>query len=217
MATRIVLADDHGIVRQGLRLILEQEDDLVIVAEISDGREAVQVVRKLLPDLVVMDISMPHLNGIDAAAQILSEHPTVKVLVLSAFCERGFVTKALQANVSGYILKDSLANELTLAIRTVMAGEQYLSPKVAGVVVSEYVANCQSHSPQVRGGQLTSKERELIQLLAEGHASKDAARVLHVSIKTVDARRRSIMEKLSINSIADLTKYAIREGLTTVE
>jgi len=217
METKIMLVDDHGIVRQGLRLLIEQEDDLVVVAEVSDGREAVQLARKLLPDIVLMDVSMPHLNGIDAGVQIMSEHPSIKILLLSAFCERGFVTEALQANVAGYVLKDSAVEELVHAIRVVLADEQYLSPKVAGIVVSEYRSKCLSNSPYLPPNQISSKERELIQILAEGHSAKEAARTLHISIKTVDARRRVLMEKLSVNSLANLTKYAIREGLTTVD
>jgi len=217
MRTKIIVVDDHGIVRQGLCLLLGQEDDFIVVGEASDGREAIQLARKFLPDLVVMDICMPYLNGIDAAVQIMSEHPMIKVLILSGFADRCFVTEALQANVAGYVLKENLAGEMMRAIRTVMAGEQYLSPKVAGVVVSEYISKCQPGMSQPSRGKLTSKERELIQLLAEGRPSKEAARILHVSVKTVDARRRSIMQKLKIDGIANLTKYAIRVGLTATD
>jgi len=217
MTTRVLLAEDHAIVRQGLRLIIEQEDDMTVVAEAADGREAVQVVRKVVPDLVIMDINMPHLNGIDASVQIMSEHPDIKLLILSALCDKHVVTDVLHASISGYVLKDTVSDELIHAIRTVMAGNQYLSPEVASVVVSLYISDAQSSHDRPVGKQLTSREREVIQLLTEGYASKEAARILHVSVKTIDARRRVIMEKLSIDNLADLTKYAIQESLTTVE
>ena len=217
MDTKIMIVDDHGILRQGLCLLFEQQDDLKVIGQASDGREAVELLRKLKPDVVVMDVSMPNLNGIDAAEMIISENPDVKILALSAYCERGFVTGMLKAGVSGYLLKDGMADELISAIRTVMAGEQYLSPKVARIVVTEYIYNCQSPSEQSSLDKLTAKERELVQLLAENKSNKEAAKLLHVSVKTVDARRRSIMTKLGINGIADLTKFAIREGLTSVD
>ena len=217
MSTKILIADDHGMVREGLRLLFEQHNDMEVIGEASDGRQAVEMACKLKPDIVLMDVTMPQLNGIDAAKKIIDEYPNIKVVALSAHCNRSFVTDMLKAGVSGYILKDGMADELIRGIRVVMAGEQYLSPKVAKIVITEYITDCQSQSDTPLTSKLTTKERELIQLLAENKSNKEAARLLHVSIKTVDARRRTAMEKLGINGIADLTKFAIREGLTTLD
>ncbi len=217
MSTKILIADDHGMVREGLRLLFEQHNDMEVIGEASDGRQAVEMACKLKPDIVLMDVTMPQLNGIDAAKKIIDEYPNIKVVALSAHCNRSFVTDMLKAGVSGYILKDGMADELIRGIRVVMAGEQYLSPKVAKIVITEYITDCQSQSDTPLTSKLTTKERELIQLLAENKSNKEAARLLHVSIKTVDARRRTAMEKLGINGIADLTKFAIREGMTTLD
>lgn len=217
MSTRIMIVDDHGIMREGLRLLFEQQDDMEVIGEVSDGRQAVEAVCKLKPDIVLMDITMPKLNGIDAAKKIIDEYPNIKVIALSAYCNKSFIADMLRAGVSGYVLKDSMADELIGGIRVVMGGEQFLSPKVARIVISEYITDRQSHSETPSMSKLTTKERELIQLLAENKSNKEAARLLHVSIKTVDSRRRTAMDKLGITGIADLTKFAIREGLTTLD
>jgi DNA-binding NarL/FixJ family response regulator len=217
MNIKILIVDDHGIVREGLRLLFEQEDDLEVVAEASDGRQAVEAAGKLRPDIVLMDVTMPKLNGIDAAKKIIDEYPNVKVVALSAHCNKSFIADMLRAGVSGYILKDGMADELIRGIQVVIAGEQYLSPKVARIVIAEYITDHQSQSCMSLTSKLTTKERELIQLLAENKSNKEAARLLHVSIKTVDTRRRTAMGKLGITGIADLTKFAIREGLTTLD
>ena len=217
MSTKILIVDDHGMVREGLRLLFEQQNDMKVIGEASDGRQAVETVCKLKPDIVLMDVTMPELNGIDAAKKIIDEYPNVKVVALSAHCNRSFVTDMLRAGVSGYILKDGMADELIRGIRVVMAGELYLSPKVAKIVIAEYIIDCQLQPDAPLMSKLTTKERELIQLLAENKSNKEAARLLHVSIKTVDTRRRTVMDKLGITGIADLTKFAIREGLTTLD
>ncbi len=217
MSIKILIVDDHGLVREGLRLLFEKQDDMEVIGETSDGRQAVETACKLKPDIVLMDITMPALNGIDAAKKIIDECPNVKIIALSAHCNKSFIADILRAGASGYILKDCLANELIRCVRVVMTGEQYLSPKVAKIVIDEYITDCQSNSDIPLTGKLTSKERELIQLLAENKSNKEAAKLLHVSIKTVDARRRIAMEKLGITGIADLTKFAIREGLTTLD
>lgn len=217
MSTRIMIVDDHGMVREGLRLLFEQQDDMEVIAEASDGRQAVEAVCKLKPDIVLMDVTMPKLNGIDAAKKIIDGYPNVKVIALSAYCNKSFIADMLRAGVSGYVLKDCMADELIRGIRVVMGGEQFLSPKVARIVIAEYITDSQSHSEMPLASKLTTKERELIQLLAENKSNKEAARLLHVSIKTVDARRRTAMDKLGISGIADLTKFAIREGLTTLD
>ncbi len=217
MSTKILIVDDHGMVREGLRLLFEQQNDMEVIGEASDGRQAVEMACKLKPDIVLMDVTMPNLNGIDAAKKIIDEYPNVKIVALSAHCNKGFITDMLRTGVSGYILKDGMADELVRAVRTVMAGEQYLSPKAARIVIAEYITDYQSHSNIPLASKLTTKERELIQLLTENKSNKEAARLLHVSIKTVDTRRRTAMDKLGINGIADLTKFAIREGLTSLD
>ncbi len=217
MSIKIVIVDDHGIVRDGLHLLIEQQDDMEVVDEAADGREAVALVRELKPDVVLMDVSMPELNGIDATRQILREDPDVKVLALSGYSSKSFVSNMLKAGASGYILKDSLAGELIRAINVVMAGQQYLCPQVTGGVVEgiRHPGAPKSEHPLL--DRLTGKERELLQLIAEGKTTKEAAMILHVSIKTVDARRRELMHKLGMSGIAELTKFAIREGLTSLE
>jgi len=217
MSTKIMIVDDHGMVREGLRLLFEQQNDMEVVAEASDGRQAVETVCKLKPDIVLMDVTMPKLNGIDAAKKIIDEYPNIKVIALSAHCNKSFVAEMLKAGVSGYILKDGMADELIRGVQVVMAGEQYLSPKVAKIVIAEYISDCPPQSNMPLTSKLTTKERELIQLLAENKSNKEAARLLHVSIKTVYTRRRTAMDKLGITGIADLTKFAIREGLTTLD
>jgi DNA-binding NarL/FixJ family response regulator len=217
MSIKVIVVDDHGIVRNGLSLLMEQQDDMEVIDEAADGREAVELVRKLKPDVVLMDVTMPELNGIEATRQIVREDPNVKVLALSGYSNKGFVTDMLKAGASGYILKDSLAGELIRAIYAVMAGQRYLCPKVASIVVDDYILAGKPESYKPLLNRLTGKERELLQLLAENKSSKEAARLLHVNVKTVDARRREIMHKLGMSGIAELTKFAIREGLTSLE
>lgn len=216
MSITVLIVDDHGILRSGIELIIGQTEDMEIVGQGCDGREGVELARKLKPDVVLMDISMPGLNGIDATKEIIGENTDIKVLALSAHCNRRFVKDMLQAGVAGYALKDSMADDLIEAIRAINAGQQYLSPKVASIVIAGYITDDQSLSETPFANKLSAKERQLVQLLANNMSNKEAARMLHVSVKTVDARRRNIMDKLGITGIADLTKFAIREGLTTV-
>ncbi len=218
MKTRILIVDDHGLMREGLKLIIIQQPDMEIVGEACDGREAVEKVRTLKPDVVLMDVSMPNLNGIEATRQIISERPDTKVLALSAYSEKRFVKDMIQAGVCGYVLKDCLTTELVRAIKSVCNKERYLSPKVAGVVIEDYlhVGGEQSSQPS-KLTCLTGRERELFQLLAENKSTKEAAMLLNISIKTVDARRRELMHKLGVTGMAELTKLAIREGITSVD
>jgi DNA-binding NarL/FixJ family response regulator len=211
MSVKILLADDHQIMRDGLRSLIEE-----VVAEAENGRAAVKLTRKFRPDVIVMDINMPDLNGIDATRQIVAEFPEIKVVAFSMHTDQQFVTGALKAGVSGYLQKDSAFEELDRAIHSVVANQIYLSPKIAGGVVKDYVEKmltAESADPAL----LTEREREVIQLYAEGHTTKQIAGRLHISIKTVETHRRKIMEKLNITSIAELTKFAIREGLTTLD
>jgi two-component system, NarL family, response regulator NreC len=216
MITKILLADDHKIIREGLRSLLEKQADMEVVAEAQDGFTAVRLVQKLLPNVVIMDIGMPEMNGIDATRQIISETPGVKVIALSMHSDRRFVLQMLKAGASGYLLKDSAFEELITAIHTVMAGQPYLSPRVTDVVVKEYLHGLAKHETTVFTA-LTPREREVLQLLAEGKSTKQIASALNVSVKTIETHRQQLMEKLNIRSIAELTKYAIREGLTSLE
>ena len=217
MSTKIVIVDDHGIVREGLRLLLGEQGDMEVVAEACDGRQAVEIARKLAPQLVIMDVSMPNLNGIEATRQIVAENPGVKVLALSAYSDKRFVTDMFKAGASGYVLKDALSDELVRAIHGVLEDGWYVSPKIAGIVIKDFVHSVEGGGSCASLDVLTPKERELLQLLAENKTSKEAARLLHVSVKTIDARRRSIANKLGVSGIADLTKFAIREGLTSLD
>ncbi len=216
MSVRIVLADDHTIFLSGLRTLLEKEPDLEVVAEVRDGREAVSVVHEKRPDLVVMDLSMPGMNGIEATRQITTKWPRVKVLCLSMHAEEQFVAAVLEGGASGYLLKDCVLNELLTAIRTVMANQIFHCPTITTSVVHSYRAQRAATQPSLFS-LLTDREREVLQLIAEGHSTKNIAARLHLSVKTIDTHRQRIMDKLNIHSVAGLTKYAIRHGLTATE
>ncbi len=213
---RILIADDHGIVREGLRSMIEKEPDMEVVGEAKDGVETVESARQLKPDVIVMDVSMPNLNGIEATRMILSENPKIKIIVLSIHVERHIVKEILSAGASGYVLKTNLFEELSRALRSVLVNGYYLSPKVTNIVVGEYLDD----SASVQAGDkvnLTSREREVLQLIAEGKSSKQIALMLHVSQKTIETHRRKLLEKIDASGVAELTKYAIREGITSVE
>ena len=215
MTIKVLLADDHKIVRDGLRTLLEKNPDIVVAGEAEDGREALQMAKKLLPDVVVMDIAMPDLNGIEATRQILADRSDVRVVALSMHSDKRFVSEMLKAGASAYLLKDCAFEELITAIRTVMKGKIYLSPGIAGVVIGEYIKKDAKADSSVFS-LLSDREREVLQLMAEGKTTKEVASYLHVSVKTVETHRTNIMTKLDIHSIAELTKYAIREGLTSL-
>jgi len=216
MAIRILLADDHKIVRDGLRSLLQAEADLEVVGEAANGREAVRLAQELSPDVVVMDVGMPDLNGIEATRYIAGGPSGAKVIALSMHSDRRFVEGMLAAGATGYLLKDSAFEELARAIRAVAAGRTYLCPSVAGVVVQALVRASHAAQP-ARSPVLTPREREVLQLLAEGKSTKQIAGTLGVSVKTVETHRSRIMDKLDVHSVPELTKYAIREGLTSLE
>ena len=216
MSTTILIADNHRILRDGLRLSLDNGDGLKVIGEASNGREAVELAKELCPDVVITEVSMPVLNGIETARQILKANHRIKVLALSGNWESHLIKEMLKAGASGYVLKESAADELIKAIKTVVAGGRYLSPDVAGVVIDNLVGYNGNGANHASVGLLSPKERELLQMLSEGDASKTAASKLKISVKTVDARRRDIMRKLNIDSIALLTKFAIREGITSL-
>ena len=213
---RVLLADDHAMVRQGLRLLIEKQPDIELVFEAKDGCEAVKNVRELLPEVVIMDLSMPNLNGIEATRQIVNEFPHIKVIALSIHSNNRFVADMLEAGASGYVLKECLFEELVQAIRIVKEGKNYLSPQITGVVVEDYIKRITRvvDSPV---SSLSGREREILQLIAEGQSTKQIALELHVSTKTVDANRRKIMDKLDAHTIADLVKFAISENLIDFE
>ena len=216
MSIQVLLVDDHAIIREGLRSLLDKQPELEVIADTDDGRKAIELVRELLPDIVIMDITMPGLNGIEATRQITAEFPQVKVIALSIYSKRRFVADMLSAGATGYILKECLFDELVQAIKAVAAGGRYLSPRITDVVVSDYVKRL-SASTESPFEALKAREREVLQLVAEGKSTKQIALDLHVSTKTIEANRRQIMEKLNIYNVAELTKYAVREGLTTLE
>ena len=211
MSISILLADDHRIIRDGLRSLLSTMPDMEVVGEAENGRQALRIARKYNPDLVIMDISMPDLNGIEATRQILAESPGTKVLALSMHSDRQFVIQMFRAGVSGYLLKNGAFEELVLAIDTVRKNETYLSPKIAGVLVRDLLETTEDNSAS---SVLTPREREVLQLIAEGRSTKEIASDLNVSVKTVETHRRQIMDKLELRSVAELTKFALREGIT---
>jgi len=216
MTIRILLADDHKITREGLHSLIENQPDMQVVAEAEQGRTAVELARKLAPDLVIMDVSMPDLNGIEATLQISQQSPNVKVIALSMHSDSLFVTEMLKSGARGYLLKDCAFEELANAISAVMNGNTYLSPSISGIVIDDYLHRL-SKAGSLRADALTAREREVLQLLAEGKSTKQIALKLHISAKTVETHRRQIMEKLDIHSVAELTKYAIRKGFTSLE
>ncbi|MFC2008186.1 response regulator [Chloroflexota bacterium] len=216
MSMRILLADDHKIVRQGLRSLLEKQPDMEVIAEAEDGRTTVSLVQELSPNVVVMDVAMPGLNGIEATRQIVNKNPNIKVLALSMYADRRFVVGMLGAGASGYLLKDCAFEELAQAIRTITANQIYLSSTISDMVVRNYV-HLAAKSDSSAFSALTTREREVLQLLVEGRSTKEIAHQLGLSPKTIETHRQQIMNKLNIHSVAQLTKYAIREGIIAVE
>jgi DNA-binding NarL/FixJ family response regulator len=215
MSVRILLVDDHRLMRQGLRLMLEDEPDLQIVGEADNGRSAVAMAAELKPDVVIMDVTMPELNGIDATLQIRATNPRIKVVAVSMHVERQFITKMLAAKASAYLPKDSQVEELLAAIRTALSDGVYVSPKIAGAMIVESLSSDEKKStPSLPA--LSPREREVLQLVAEGKNAKEIGLLLDLSVKTVEAHRRQIMEKLNADSVAELTRYAIREGITVL-
>ncbi len=213
---RILLADDHKILRSGLRALLEKQPGFEIVAEAEHGRAAVQMSRRMSPDVVIMDISMPDLNGIEATRQIINNSPGIKVIILSVHADKRFVAEVFKAGATAYLLKDCDFDEVVSAVHSVMAGGTYLCPRIASVVRDDYLRHLIQTEASVFSI-LTAREREVLQLMAEGKTTKEIAFSFNLSVKTVEAHRQRIMEKLNIRSVAELTKYAIREGLTSLE
>jgi DNA-binding NarL/FixJ family response regulator len=215
VSVKILLADDHKIVVDGLATLLEKIPGYEVVARASDGLAAESLARELVPDVAILDISMPGLNGIEAARLILERNRSVRVIILSMHADGRFIAEALKVGALGYLLKESAFEELAAAIRTVMGGQAFLSAAIVDAVVKDYIRHLEHEGTSVFS-RLGAREREVLQMLAEGLATKQIAGRLDLSVKTVETYRKQIMEKLDIHSIAELTKYAVREGITTL-
>ncbi|MCF7810443.1 response regulator transcription factor [bacterium] len=212
----IILADDHKLFRDGLRILLEKDSDFTVIGEADNGLKTISMARDLKPDIIIMDISMPKLNGVEATRKILGENSEVRVIILSMHSDRRFVLETLKAGAVGYILKDSSITELADGIKYVMNNRIYLSAQISKNIIQDYVRIAQQ-SESSAFTLLSSREREVLQLLTEGKSNREVAESLNISVKTVETHRKNIMEKLNIHSIAELTKYAIREGITPLE
>lgn len=210
---RIILADDHTVMRSGLRLVLEEQKDFQVVGEAGDGREAVALVDALKPDVAVLDITMPNMNGIEAARQITAKQLGVSIIVLSMHSDEGYVLRALKAGARGYLLKESPEADFIQAIRAVSQGKAFFSPSVSRMLVEDYVRQLQDKDIEDSYELLTQRERELLQLIAEGKSNKDVANLLNLSLYTVETHRGNIMEKLNLHSVPELILYAVRKGV----
>ena len=210
----VLIAEDHTLVRSGIRALLESSPDVAVVGEAGNGRQAVELARSLSPGLILMDVGMAELNGIDAARQIHETSPAVRIVMLSMHEDQQYVFESLKAGAAGYVLKGAAFAELLTAIQTVMSGKNYISPALSAAVMEDYIVRAQGGAEQhTELGRLSGREREVLQLIAEGKSSAEVAELLRISVRTVDTHRHNIMVKLEIHSIAGLTKFAIRHGL----
>ncbi|MHB9131471.1 MAG: response regulator transcription factor [Armatimonadota bacterium] len=217
MNQTVLIADDHSILREGLRSLLESEEGIDVIAMADNGRTAVELTIKYDPDVVIMDVAMPDLNGIEATRQITKECPRTKVLALSTHSSRHYVNEMMRAGAVAYIVKECTPDELIFAIKAVLNEQSYLCPKVANIILADYRQQCNNREAVTVSSPLTSREREVLQLLAEGNTVKEIAGKLFIAEKTVETHRKQIMDKLNLRNIASLTKYAITEGLTSVD
>jgi RNA polymerase sigma factor (sigma-70 family) len=214
-AIRILLADDHQVVRKGLRLILERHEGMEVVGEASDGREAVQLAGELKPNIVIMDVGMPQLNGIDATEQIIRHDPGAGIVILSMHSDEGYIVRALSAGAKGYLLKDSAEEDIVQAIRIVAQGRPFFSPKITQTLLDDYVNQLQQKVLQDSYALLTEREKEVLQLIAEGKTNKEVATVLDVSVYTVETHRTNLMQKLNLHNTAEIVLYAVRKKIIT--
>lgn len=214
-AVRIILVEDHTLVRAGIRSLLDALDGVQVVAEAGDGREALQLIQAHQPDVAVMDIAMPGLNGLETAARVSKEFPGVRIIVLSMYANQEFVTQALRAGAAAYLLKDAAVGELELALKAVTCGKTYLCTAISKHVIEGYLGRIDGESSPFE--ELTPRQREILQLIAEGHSTKEIAHTLNVSVKTIEAHRAGMMTRLDIHDIAGLVRYAIRVGLVHSE
>jgi DNA-binding NarL/FixJ family response regulator len=212
---RIVIAEDHTILREGLRALLSSQENLEVVGEAEDGREAIRQVEKLTPDLILMDLSMPKMNGIEAIREIRRRVPETRILALTVHKAEEFILEVLQSGADGYIPKDASSNELMMAIKSILMGKRYLSPSVSNVVIEGYLESRRTSEFITPWGKLTKREREILKLIAEGYKNKDIADYLCISVKTVEKHRANLMKKLDLHSAAALTAYAMERGLVT--
>ncbi|MGH9627221.1 MAG: response regulator [Bryobacteraceae bacterium] len=210
---RVLLADDHGIVRQGLRYILEREGALEVVGEASDGREALKLAEELNPDIVVMDVAMPNLNGIQAAAQLFKKNPKIGIIMLSMYSDEAYLVRALSAGAKGYLLKDSAETDLLRAVESVSHGKPFFSPAIAQTLLEDYMRRLQQQNLQDSYDLLTDREKEILQLLAEAKSNKDVAALLNLSLYTVETHRTHIMQKLNLHNTAEIVLYAMRKKI----
>lgn len=214
---KILLVDDHTVVRQGIKALFAPEPDVEVVGEAENGREALERIPQLQPDIILMDISMPGLNGIEATRQILQSHPHVKIVVLSMHTSEEYVFQVLHAGASGYVLKQSDSMEVLTAIRAALSGGSYLSPPISRAVIDDYVRRAEARDQGTELDPLTSREREVLQLLAEGLPNREIAEQLSISVKTVETHRSNMMHKLGVRGKTELIKYALRKGWATLE
>lgn len=212
---RILLADDHNVMRRGLRLLLESQPGFVIVAEAADGGQAVELARESRPDVVVLDIAMPHLSGTDAAQRITESMPETAVIMLSMHSDEGYLLRALKAGAKGYLLKDSSEDDLIEAIKAVSEGKAFFSPEISRMLVEDYVRDLRKRGAEDSYDLLTAREREILHLLAEGKSNKDIATLLNLSLFTVETHRRNLQDKLNVHSLAELILYAVRKGVVS--
>jgi DNA-binding NarL/FixJ family response regulator len=210
---RILIADDHGIIRKGLRLQLEQHSDFEVVGEATEGREAVRMADELVPDVVIMDIAMPNLNGIQATTQLVKKNPQIGVIILSMYSDETYLMRTLAAGAKGYLLKESADVDLHRAVEVVAQGKPFFSPAIADTLLEDYMRQLQQRGLQDSYDLLTEREKEILQLLAEGRSNKDVAGVLNLSTNTVETHRTRIMQKLDLHSTADIVLYAVRKGI----
>jgi RNA polymerase sigma factor (sigma-70 family) len=213
MKTRVLLADDHRLMRSGLRLVVEQNPDFQVVGEADDGRQAVALANEMKPDVVVMDIGMPNLNGIEASRQITEAHPDIAVVMLSMHSDEGYVLRALKSGARAYLLKDSAEADLSRAIQAVREGKSFFSPSVSKLLLDDYVRKLQRAGIEDSYDLLSPREREILQLVAEGKSSKEIAAVLNLSVYTIETHRSNLMQKLNLRGIPELILYAVRKGL----
>ena len=216
MKIRIILADDHNLLREGIKNLLKSEPNIEVIAEAENGRETLNLVEIHQPDIILMDIGMPELNGIEATIKIKEQVPETKIIALSMYSDRQYILKMFKAGASGYLLKDCAIEDLTKAIGTVMRNNIFLSPKISGIVINDFI-NKSLVDEEISGSELSVREKEVLQLIAEGKSTKQIAERLYISIKTVESHRKHIMVKLNLHTIPELTKYAIRTGITTLE
>jgi DNA-binding NarL/FixJ family response regulator len=210
---RILVADDHGVVRKGLRFLLDRQPDMEVVGEASEGREVVRLSEELAPDVIIMDVAMPQLNGIDAAAQIIKKNPSIRIVMLSMYADESYLVRALSAGAKGYLMKDSAEVDIVRAVGVVSKGRPFFSPQITQSLLEDYVRTLQQRGLQDSYELLTDREREVIQLLAEGKSNKEVATILDLSTYTVETHRTNLMHKLNLHNTAEIVLYAVRKKI----